>query len=197
MRSPAGTYEGWGDCCRIFDEDTRYRLLVTAATAMHAFSIPRYVRGNLALFDRQSPFDVQLNLTNAQDGSAVLSRTLFCPGEPVSVTGTLRLTCAADTRRHRMPHLSMRVAALVLALLTTASAHAHQLWLEHNAQGTRLYFGEFGDNLREVSPGRLDKFVGLTAMHLSAKGERARVDQNREGLCRARSHRQGRIPGGA
>src|SRR5262245_4350971 len=71
-----------------------------------------------------------------------------------------------------MPHAAIRVAVLALALLTTASAYAHHLWLEQEDRAARLYFGEFGDNLRESSPGRLDRFVGLTAMHLSGKGER-------------------------
>jgi hypothetical protein len=42
------------------------------------------------------------------------------------VSALQHLICSAETRRHRMPHASMRVAALALILLTTASAHAHQ-----------------------------------------------------------------------
>lgn len=61
---------------------------------------------------------------------------------------------------------------LVAGLLASASAGAHQLWLEQNAQSASLYFGEFGDNLREVSPGLLDKFVQPSFTLLSSKGER-------------------------
>lgn len=49
---------------------------------------------------------------------------------------------------------------VVAALLWMAGgnvASAHHLWLEHDGEGVRLYFGEFGENLREASPGALDK----------------------------------------
>ncbi|WP_374608613.1 DUF4198 domain-containing protein [Diaphorobacter nitroreducens] len=53
------------------------------------------------------------------------------------------------------------------------TAQAHHVWIEQDTKGATLYFGEFGDNLREASPGLLDKFVSPTAQHLSARGERA------------------------
>ncbi|SAI67456.1 Nickel uptake substrate-specific transmembrane region [Bordetella ansorpii] len=52
-----------------------------------------------------------------------------------------------------------------------ASAHAHQVWLEQpDGQDAVLRFGEFGDNLREASPGLLDKFGKPTATLITAKG---------------------------
>ncbi|MGH8808266.1 MAG: cobalt ABC transporter substrate-binding protein [Noviherbaspirillum sp.] len=61
--------------------------------------------------------------------------------------------------------------ALACAAVTIANpAAAHHVWIEQDAQGARLHFGEFGDNLREVSPGRLDKFVKPTATLVSARG---------------------------
>ncbi|WP_409929274.1 DUF4198 domain-containing protein [Bordetella genomosp. 13] len=52
-----------------------------------------------------------------------------------------------------------------------ASAHAHQVWLEQpEGQNAVLRFGEFGDNLREASPGLLDKFGKPTATLINAKG---------------------------
>lgn len=52
-----------------------------------------------------------------------------------------------------------------------ASAHAHQVWLEQpEGQNAVLRFGEFGDNLREVSPGLLDKFGKPTATLITGKG---------------------------
>lgn len=60
----------------------------------------------------------------------------------------------------------------VLAL-TSASAQAHQVWIEQDAKSAKLYFGEFNMNLREESPGLLDKFSQPTATHFSAKDERA------------------------
>jgi Domain of unknown function (DUF4198) len=62
---------------------------------------------------------------------------------------------------------SLCTIAAVCALWTTGSAQAHQVWLEQTAQGATLYFGEFGENLRETSPGLLDKFVKPTAHKLA------------------------------
>lgn len=53
----------------------------------------------------------------------------------------------------------MIAALLWLSLVGTASAHA--LWIEPEGEGYQLYFGEFGDNLREGSPGLLDRFEPL------------------------------------
>lgn len=57
-------------------------------------------------------------------------------------------------------------AALVAGL--SAPAAAHQLWLERGDAGLRVHFGEFVDNIREASPGGLDK-LGPSAMVASAK----------------------------
>lgn len=54
----------------------------------------------------------------------------------------------------------------------SAPAIAHQVWLEPAKDGARLYFGEFGDNLHEVSPGYLDKLSRPTATLLAASGEK-------------------------
>lgn len=63
-------------------------------------------------------------------------------------------------------------AALLLGLMGI-DANAHQVWIEQDAKSARLYFGEFNMNLREASPGLLDKVTQPVATHLSAKGERA------------------------
>ena len=55
----------------------------------------------------------------------------------------------------------MRLASLLAVALAGASlslpAAAHQIWLEAQDGKVRLFFGEFGENLREASPGLLDK----------------------------------------
>ncbi|ABD08221.1 conserved hypothetical protein [Rhodopseudomonas palustris HaA2] len=62
--------------------------------------------------------------------------------------------------------------ALVALLGAMNSAQAHQIWIEQaDGQNAVVRFGEFGDNLREVSPGLLDKFSKPTATLISAKGE--------------------------
>lgn len=67
-----------------------------------------------------------------------------------------------------------RPGALATALLGAAiacgSASAHQIWLQQDGKAASVYFGEFGDNLREASPGLLDKFSIKNVTWLSAKG---------------------------
>ncbi|WKB55604.1 DUF4198 domain-containing protein [Eleftheria terrae] len=65
--------------------------------------------------------------------------------------------------------MKLTIATLVLASCAM-TAQAHQVWLEQDTQGATLYFGEYGDNLREASPGLLDKFVKPVGRKLSAKG---------------------------
>lgn len=51
--------------------------------------------------------------------------------------------------------------------------HAHQIWIEQaDGQDAVVRFGEFGENLREASPGLLDKFVKPSATLISAGGEK-------------------------
>ena len=61
-------------------------------------------------------------------------------------------------------------AVLISSALIMGSAQAHHLWIEQDGKQATLYFGEYGDNLREVSPGRLDRFVKPTAQKVSSKG---------------------------
>lgn len=65
-----------------------------------------------------------------------------------------------------------RVALGVLFTLFSGRALAHQVWLEVEKGEAKLYFGEFGDNQREVSPGYLDKVTRPTATLVSGKGEK-------------------------
>lgn len=62
-------------------------------------------------------------------------------------------------------------AAAVVLSFTAGTASAHHIWLEPDGQGLRLCFGEFGENLRETSPGLLDK-LEPKAKVLSSAGER-------------------------
>jgi len=68
----------------------------------------------------------------------------------------------------------MKITFTAIALAAAAfAAQAHHVWIEQDAKGATLYFGEFGGNLREASPGLLDKFVKPTAQRLSARGDAA------------------------
>jgi uncharacterized GH25 family protein len=64
------------------------------------------------------------------------------------------------------------IAALAaLSLSFAVPASAHHIWVEVDGQGGKIYFGEFGENLREASPGTLDK-LQPQAKIVSSAGER-------------------------
>lgn len=46
---------------------------------------------------------------------------------------------------------------MVLSFGLIGSAAAHSIWVEHEGDGARIFFGEFDENLREGSPGLLDR----------------------------------------
>src|SRR5262245_24817156 len=50
----------------------------------------------------------------------------------------------------------MALMGILLAGLANVAA-AHTIWMEREGDGARLYFGEFDENLREASPGLLDR----------------------------------------
>lgn len=66
--------------------------------------------------------------------------------------------------------LSATVCAASLAL-HSGWASAHHVWLEPTATGVKLYFGEFADNQREVSPGYLDKLSDPVARRVTGDAE--------------------------
>jgi hypothetical protein len=65
----------------------------------------------------------------------------------------------------------IRLALAAALCFPALSAHAHHLWLEVDSSGAKLYFGEFGENLREASPGALDK-LEPQARVVATNGER-------------------------
>ena len=73
--------------------------------------------------------------------------------------------------------LSIRTTALAAALLAAAATtQAHQVWLENAGGQARLHFGEFNENLRETSPGSLDKFKGVPTLEQRTGTAAQRVD---------------------
>lgn len=63
--------------------------------------------------------------------------------------------------------------ALIAALGFALPVQAHQIWIEQpDGKNAVIQFGEFGENLRETTPGLLDKFGAPTATLVAAKGER-------------------------
>jgi hypothetical protein len=65
---------------------------------------------------------------------------------------------------------SCRLTALAV-MLFAVPAYAHQLWLEQDGDKAVLYYGEFNENLREASPGFLDR-IAPKAQAVSASGAR-------------------------
>ena len=62
--------------------------------------------------------------------------------------------------------------AVIVLLGVVTPVQAHQVWIEQSeAKNAVVRFGEFGENLREVSPGLLDKFGKVTGTLISSKGE--------------------------
>jgi len=69
----------------------------------------------------------------------------------------------------------MKLFAATLSVLVgiAVTAQAHQIWLEQpDGQNAVIRYGEFGDNLREASPGLLDGFGRPAATLISPNGER-------------------------
>jgi len=85
---------------------------------------------------------------------------------------------------HRRRLLRAGFTSVLLSMVLSLSATAHQVWIERDASGAKLYFGEFGDNLHEVSPGYLDKLGRPSATLLTATGERpVPVTKQRDGYA--------------
>jgi uncharacterized GH25 family protein len=82
----------------------------------------------------------------------------------------------------KFAHIITIPAALVSGLLSFNAA-AHALWLESDSSGTtttKLYFGEYAENLRESSPGRLDSIIEPAVIVVDAGGHGRPAEARRE-----------------
>lgn len=82
----------------------------------------------------------------------------------------------------KLMHIAATAAAIAGALLSL-NVSAHALWLEGgsaSAAPTKLYFGEYAENLREPSPGRLDSIIEPTVTVIDAAGEGRPAEARRE-----------------
>ncbi|SEK36415.1 hypothetical protein [Nitrosovibrio tenuis] len=82
----------------------------------------------------------------------------------------------------KLTHVAFTAAAIMSSCLSFNVA-AHALWLEGNfgnATATKLYFGEYAENLREPSPGRLDSIIDPAVAVVDAAGRGKPVDAYRE-----------------
>src|SRR6185312_2481599 len=68
----------------------------------------------------------------------------------------------------------------IIGCVLSLDVAAHALWLEKEAGAIRLYFGEYAENLREPSPGRLDSIIEPKVTVVNAKGVEKPVEAKRE-----------------
>lgn len=68
----------------------------------------------------------------------------------------------------------------IIGCVFSLDVAAHALWLEKEAGAIRLYFGEYAENLRESSPGRLDSIIEPKVTVVNAKGIEKPVEVRRE-----------------
>ncbi|MBV6494421.1 MAG: hypothetical protein LDLANPLL_02454 [Turneriella sp.] len=60
---------------------------------------------------------------------------------------------------------------MAVLFMLPLSLHAHYIWIEYDkGHEAKVYFGGVEDNEREVSPGKLDKVIGLKAHTVDAQG---------------------------
>lgn len=69
----------------------------------------------------------------------------------------------------------------VISGFLSLNAAAHSLWLEGDITTSKLYFGEYDENLRETSPGRLDSIIAPIATVIDATGTERSVNASRGG----------------
>ena len=77
------------------------------------------------------------------------------------------------------------IPAILVSSLLSLNAAAHALWLESGSSGTpgtttKLYFGEYAENLREPSPGRLDSIIEPAVSVIDSKGQERPAEARRE-----------------
>jgi uncharacterized GH25 family protein len=74
-------------------------------------------------------------------------------------------------------HRSVVALAALLSLSFIGATSAHSIWLERDGETVRIFFGEFDENLREASPGLLDRLTPQAKV-VAASGEKAlKVDK--------------------
>lgn len=76
--------------------------------------------------------------------------------------------------------IMLAAIAAIASSLFSLNAAAHALWLEGDNAAAKLYFGEYSENLRETSPGRLDSIIEPVATVIDIEGRAKPVNAIRE-----------------
>lgn len=85
---------------------------------------------------------------------------------------------------------TLTILAVAMSSMLSFNSAAHALWLEGDTTESKLYYGEYGNNVREASPGKLDNVVTPMITIVDASGEEKSVSAKR-------SSKYYEIPGGA
>lgn len=78
---------------------------------------------------------------------------------------------------------AIKLGVTLLALVLAGQASAHHLWLEADGPTARLYFGEFGENLREASPGSLDRLQPTARLVTAGKEQPLTLEKSATGFA--------------
>lgn len=65
-----------------------------------------------------------------------------------------------------------KLLASLLCTVALSQAYAHQIWIEPAGKAYALHFGEYDENLKETSPGLLDKMPTPDVVSVTAAGEK-------------------------
>ena len=74
----------------------------------------------------------------------------------------------------------LATVASVACILFSLNAGAHALWLERDGASAKLYFGEYSEDLRESSPGKLDNIIDPAVIEVGAPGTERPVAATRQ-----------------
>lgn len=70
-----------------------------------------------------------------------------------------------------MIRVPCRILLLTVGLAFAAATQAHELWFEPDGKAMVLYYGDFGVNMHERSPGGNDRWGELTAIRVTPSGD--------------------------
>jgi uncharacterized GH25 family protein len=77
----------------------------------------------------------------------------------------------------------IKFLVLLLASMVVLPAQAHYIWLEQTGGQTKLFFGEYENNLREKTGGRLDSIEAPEASLLSASQNKLPLKRNADHIA--------------
>ena len=80
----------------------------------------------------------------------------------------------------KLARMILPSAAAIIGSLLSFNVAAHALWLERDSGATKLYFGEYAENLRESASGRLGSIVEPRVTMIDAKGTEKQIEPIRK-----------------